>query len=138
MSSLGFKARVGSALFTFCGGECTVHSPRSISGATPANLLAAGIVASHFPTCISSGGSWLRFKRAITQTKDECATIVPATRFHSVTFHNKGYASFRSILFFMFAKSNLPFFEDIHLKFYYLLNYQVDRVQLIAPLTNPS
>ena len=41
MSPLGFKARVGSALFTFCGGECNVHSPRSTSGATLANLLAA-------------------------------------------------------------------------------------------------
>ena len=42
MSSLGFKARVGSALFAFCAGECNVHSPRSTSGATLANLLAAG------------------------------------------------------------------------------------------------
>ena len=42
MSPLGFKARVGSALFTFCGGECNLHSPRSTSGATHADLLAAG------------------------------------------------------------------------------------------------
>ena len=41
-SPLGFKARVGSALFAFCGGECNVHSPRSTSGATLADLLAAG------------------------------------------------------------------------------------------------
>ena len=42
-SPLGFKARVGSALFTiFCGGECNVHSPRFTSGATLADLLAAG------------------------------------------------------------------------------------------------
>ena len=42
-SPLGFKARVGSALFAFCGGECNVHSPRSTSGAfTHADLLAAG------------------------------------------------------------------------------------------------
>ena len=53
MSSLGFKARVGSALFAFCGGECNVHSSRSTSGATCANLLTAG-TASHFPTCISN------------------------------------------------------------------------------------
>ena len=33
-SPLGFKARVGSALFAFCGGECSVYSPRSTSGAT--------------------------------------------------------------------------------------------------------
>ena len=43
-SPLGFKVRVGSALFTFCGGECNVHSPRSTSGATHADLLAAGML----------------------------------------------------------------------------------------------
>ena len=42
-SPLGFKARVGSALFAFCGGECNVHSLRSTSGATLADLLAAGV-----------------------------------------------------------------------------------------------
>ena len=41
-SLLGFKARVGSALFAFCGGEYNVHSPRSTSGATLADLFAAG------------------------------------------------------------------------------------------------
>ena len=42
-SPLGFKARVGSALFAiFCGGECNVHSSRFTSGATLADLLAAG------------------------------------------------------------------------------------------------
>ena len=41
MSPLGFKARVGSALFAFCGGECNVHSLRSTSGTTHADLLAA-------------------------------------------------------------------------------------------------
>ena len=38
-SPLGFKARVGSALFAFCGGKCNGHSPRSTSGATLGNLL---------------------------------------------------------------------------------------------------
>ena len=42
-SPLGFKAGVGSALFAFCGGECNVHSPRSTSGATLADLLVAGV-----------------------------------------------------------------------------------------------
>ena len=37
-----FKARVGSALFAFCRGECNVHSLRSTSSATLADLLAAG------------------------------------------------------------------------------------------------
>ena len=41
-SPLGFKARMGSALFAFCGDECNVHSPRSTSGDKHANLLAAG------------------------------------------------------------------------------------------------
>ena len=41
-SPLVFKARVGSALFTFCRGECNVHSLRSTSGVTLADLLVAG------------------------------------------------------------------------------------------------
>ena len=40
-SLLGFKARVGSALFAIFA-EANVHSPRFTSGATLANLLAAG------------------------------------------------------------------------------------------------
>ena len=79
-SPLGLKARVGSALFPiFCGGECNVHSPRFTSGATLADLLVASSAAGHFPTCISRGGTWLRFERATAQTEDERATIVPAT-----------------------------------------------------------
>ena len=42
-SPLGFKARVGSALFAFCGGKCNVHSLRSTSGGTLADLLVAGV-----------------------------------------------------------------------------------------------
>ena len=36
---LGFKARVGSALFAFAEVNCNVHWLRSTSGATPADLL---------------------------------------------------------------------------------------------------
>ena len=43
MSPLGFKARVGSALFAFSRGKCNVHSPRSTSGATHADLLVTGM-----------------------------------------------------------------------------------------------
>ena len=38
-----------SDLFAFCGGECTVHSLRSTSGATPAKLLAASIAGCFCP-----------------------------------------------------------------------------------------
>ena len=62
---LGFRARVGSALFTLYGGKCNVHSLRSSSGATPVALLMTSIAAGRFPTCISRGGSWLGFKWAI-------------------------------------------------------------------------
>ena len=41
-SPLGFKARVGSALFVFCRSECNVHSLRSTYGATLADLSVAG------------------------------------------------------------------------------------------------
>ena len=68
MSPLGFKARVHSALIAFAEGEYHVHSPRSTSGATPADLLTASIAAGHFPACIRRDGSWLRFERAITRT----------------------------------------------------------------------
>ena len=37
----GFQTRVGSALFAFCRGKCNVHSLRSTSDATLADLLAA-------------------------------------------------------------------------------------------------
>ena len=39
--SCSFCDRVDSALFAFCRGECNVHSLRSTSGATLADLLAA-------------------------------------------------------------------------------------------------
>ena len=64
----------------FCGGKCNVHSPRSTSGATHANLLVVSIAAGHLPICISRGGTWLGFEQEITRTEDKCATIVPATR----------------------------------------------------------
>ena len=42
--SSGFQSQRGFALFAFfCGGKCNVHFPRSTSGATHANLLAAGM-----------------------------------------------------------------------------------------------
>ena len=44
----GFQRQSGFCLIHFlCGGECNVHSLRSTSGATHADLLAAGIAASH-------------------------------------------------------------------------------------------
>ena len=41
-SPLGFKASGFCLIHYFCGGECNVHSPRFTSGATLADLLAAG------------------------------------------------------------------------------------------------
>ena len=41
--SSGFQSQSGFCLICyFCGGECNVHSPRFTSGATLADLLAAG------------------------------------------------------------------------------------------------
>ena len=42
-----------------------ICSLRFTSGATHADLLAAGSAAGHFPTCISRGGTWLGFERVI-------------------------------------------------------------------------
>ena len=63
-SPLGFKAKVGSALFAFYGGECNVHSPRSTSGATCADLLVAGAEPVTYPhACAEVGlGSDLKGK----------------------------------------------------------------------------
>ena len=74
-SPLGFKARVGSALFAFCVGECEIHL-----WCYTCRPLGSRCASGHFPTCISRGGTWLGFEWAITWTGDERATIVPATR----------------------------------------------------------
>ena len=57
MSPLVFKARVGSALFTFfCRGKCNVHSLRSTSGATLCRPLGrAGVHAGPVPTYCCRG-----------------------------------------------------------------------------------
>ena len=69
---LGFKARVhGFYLICFCGGKCNIHSLRFTSGVTPVNLLMTSIAVGHFPTCISRGGSWLRFGGAITRNLEQ-------------------------------------------------------------------
>ena len=46
---LGFKARVGSALFELCRGIHDIHSLRFTPGATPLPVYIASIAASHFP-----------------------------------------------------------------------------------------
>ena len=71
-----------------CRGKCNVHSPRSTSSATCADLLVAGSTVGHFPTYISRGGTCLRFEQAITRTEKECATIVPATLLLAETYHS--------------------------------------------------
>ena len=49
--SSGFQRQSGVCLICmFSGCKCNLHSPRSTSGATPVNLLAASIAAGHFPT----------------------------------------------------------------------------------------
>ena len=65
--SSGFQSQSGFCLICyFCGGECNVHSSRFTSGATLADLLAAGAQPVHFPTCkiliyLLSHGSSLKF-----------------------------------------------------------------------------
>ena len=49
MSPLGFKARVGSALFELCGGVRDICSLRFTSGATHLPVYKASIAASHLP-----------------------------------------------------------------------------------------
>ena len=49
MSPLGFKARVGSALFELCRGVHDIHSLRFTSGATPLPVCIASIAAGRYP-----------------------------------------------------------------------------------------
>ena len=49
MSPLGFKARVGFALFELCGGVRDICSLRLTSGVTPLPVYNASIAASHLP-----------------------------------------------------------------------------------------
>ena len=78
-SPLGFKARVGSALFAIFAEANVMYIPQD----SPLVL--------HLPTSwhparsrslphMHVGGTWLGFKRAIARTEDERPTIVPATR----------------------------------------------------------
>ena len=55
-SPLGFKVRVGAALFAFCRGECNVHPLRSTSDATLADLLAASTQPITFPHACAEVG----------------------------------------------------------------------------------
>ena len=48
-SPLGFKARVGSALFALGGGVCDTRSLRFTSGVTPLPVYNASIAASRLP-----------------------------------------------------------------------------------------
>ena len=55
-SPLGFKVRVGSALFELCGGINDIHSLRFNSGATPLPVYNASIAASRLPHMHVSAG----------------------------------------------------------------------------------
>ena len=59
--SYGFQSQWVLPYSLFCEGKRNVHNPRSTSGATHADLLSASITDGHFPTCMSRGGTWLRF-----------------------------------------------------------------------------
>ena len=54
MSPLGFKARVGSALFELCGGIRDIRSLRFTSGATPLPVYNASTAASRLPHMLVS------------------------------------------------------------------------------------
>ena len=69
-------------MYLFYKGEYSVHSPRSLSGATPADFLMASITAGHFPTCINRGGIlariWARVQYSITYIQHLLLSIYPA------------------------------------------------------------
>ena len=53
--SFGFQSQSGLP-YSHCGGECNVHSPRSTSGATLADLLVAGMQPVLSPHTVDSRG----------------------------------------------------------------------------------
>ena len=79
-SPLGFKARVGSALFTFCGDECNVHSLRSTSGATHTNFLAAGAQLVTSPHACAEVGLGSDSNGESPRQKTNVLPLSPATR----------------------------------------------------------
>ena len=81
-SPLGFKARVGSALFAFLRGQMLCIFPKIHLWCYTCQPFGGQCTAGHFPTCMCRGGTWLRFEWAITRIEDERATIVPATRLY--------------------------------------------------------
>ena len=76
MSPLGFKARVGSALFELCGGVCDIRSLRFTSGATPLPVYTASIAASHLPHMHVSAevGCWDLSRRPPARQSDALPT----------------------------------------------------------------
>ena len=98
-SPLGFKARVGSALFAIFA-EVNV---RFTYGTTLADLLVAGVQPVTSPHACAEVGTWLRFERATARTEDEHerATIVPATRLLKINLPKaKIYSSRTSVKIF--------------------------------------
>ena len=80
-SPLGFKARVGSALFAIFAEANVIHvhpqdSPLVLHLPTSWQLARS----QSLPHMHVQRWTWLRFKRATTRTEDERTTIVPATR----------------------------------------------------------
>ena len=80
-SPLGFKARVGSALFAIFVEANVMYIPQDSPLVLHLpTLLAAGTQPVTSPHGCAEVGLGSDFERAIARTEDERATIVPATR----------------------------------------------------------
>ena len=77
----GFQSQSGFCLISLCFAEANVMhifwDPSLVLHLLISWQPASQPVTS--PTCISRGVNWLSFKRTITRTEDECATIGPVT-----------------------------------------------------------
>ena len=71
MSPLGFKARVGSALFAIFAEANVMYIPKIHLWCYTCRPLSGRRAAGHFHTCMCRGGTWLGFERAIARTEDE-------------------------------------------------------------------
>ena len=75
--SSGFQSQSQFCLIHFFAEVNVMYIPQdSTSGATCADLFGGQHTAAHFPTCMMT---WLGLERAIAQTKDKRANIVPET-----------------------------------------------------------
>ena len=98
--SSGFQSQSGFCLIRyFCGGECNVHSPRFTSGATLADLLAAGAQLVTSPHICAEVGLGSDSNMQPHEQKTNALPLCQRPGFRWIDFHLYGYSSFNNFIF---------------------------------------